>query len=326
MTSRERVQAVCAGEKPDRLPFNFWMDRDRMHQMDAQFGENFRVSHYGADVIETFAHLPFFEEAREKEERFFDGTTSWLTKCGAAGVRALWDMPMPDSREHSYYEGIRADRRRWPDKALFAMLTSPLDILFDRLGLEQLSYDLSDYPDETETLCNRLAQALLVALEQILNCEVDVLYLAGDICTSRGPMFSNEMLRRFCFLPMRPLIDYAHSRGVKVFYHTDGYVMDILPLLIAYGIDGVNPLQFSVGNDPQRFIRDFGGKLLVYGGIDNCFIIPNGTVREVRSHIRFLFETLGKHSGYIASSHDIPRHAPQANMDAMVDEIRRCVY
>lgn len=30
MTSRERVQKVLSGQLPDRLPFNFWMDRDRV--------------------------------------------------------------------------------------------------------------------------------------------------------------------------------------------------------------------------------------------------------------------------------------------------------
>ena len=64
----------------------------------------------------------------------------------------------------------------------------------------------------------------------------------------------------------------------------------------------------------------------LWGGIDNCFTIPNGTVEEVRQHIRENFRLLGKNGRYIASSHDIPEQVPMENIEAMVDELKRCVY
>lgn len=58
MTSRERVNLVLENHIPDRLPFNFWMDRPLMAQLDIKLGENFRISYYDADVIETFPLVP----------------------------------------------------------------------------------------------------------------------------------------------------------------------------------------------------------------------------------------------------------------------------
>jgi uroporphyrinogen decarboxylase len=139
-------------------------------------------------------------------------------------------------------------------------------------------------------------------------------------------MMSPAMLRRFCFEPIRKLINRAHELGLPVLYHTDGHVMNILPLIVEYGFDGINPLQASAGNDPEIFARDYADRLIVYGGLDNCVIIPNGTAAQVRAHVRHLFETLGRHGGLIASSHDIPFHVPMENLEAMVDEIKRCVY
>ena len=51
MTSRERVERAIRFEKPDRVPFNFWMDRRRMTELDARYGADFRPRHYGADIV-----------------------------------------------------------------------------------------------------------------------------------------------------------------------------------------------------------------------------------------------------------------------------------
>ncbi|MCL1953059.1 MAG: hypothetical protein FWF60_09565 [Oscillospiraceae bacterium] len=309
MTSRERVRAVLEGRLPDRLPFNFWMDRDRMAALDRELSGNFRVSHYGADVIETFPNLGFFPG-----------------RGRAAGVEALAGAAWPDADDPKCYAGIRADRAKYPDKALFALMITPLEVLFNKVGMEQLFYDFADDGELVDDLLERISRVLLQAVDHIAGCDVDVLYLAGDICASRGELMSSDMLRRYCFGPVRRLIERAHERGLKVFFHTDGHVMNILPLFVEYGLDGINPLQYSVNNSCEVFAAQYGDQLMLYGGLDNCFILPDGTPAQVRAHVRHLFETCGKHGRLIASSHDIPFYAPMENLEAMVDEIKRCVY
>lgn len=75
MASRDRVQRVLNGELPDRLPFNFWMDRDLMAKYDEKWGADFRVTRYGADVIEAFAIMPFWSGLPMKTLN--DGKTVW---------------------------------------------------------------------------------------------------------------------------------------------------------------------------------------------------------------------------------------------------------
>jgi len=139
-------------------------------------------------------------------------------------------------------------------------------------------------------------------------------------------MMSQGYLRRFCFEPIKNIIKRAHERGLTVFFHTDGHVMNILPLFVEYGIDGINPYQANANNDLEFFRDNYKEKLMLYGGIDNCFTIPDGTPEEVRAHIRRLFKIVGAGGGFIASSHDIPSKTPMENLDAMVDEIKKCIY
>jgi len=326
MNSRERVRAVLGNQLPDRLPFNFWMDRDRMAALDRALGENFRVSHYGADVIETFPDIRFFPAFARNAVYVADAKTRWVKKYPVDSITMLAEAELPNADDPGCAAGIRADRVKHPDKALFALMVTPLEILFGQLGMEQLFYDIADHSDLVDAVLGRISRVLLKAVDHIADCDIDVLYLAGDICSTRGEILSGDMLRRFCFRPVQKIIARAHERGLKVFFHTDGHVMHILPLFVEYGLDGINPLQVSANNSYEAFAAHYSDRLMLYGGIDNCFIIPDGTPAQVRAHIRHLFGTLGKNGRLIASSHDIPSHVPMENLEAMVDEIKRCVY
>jgi len=74
MNSKERFLIALNNEKPDMVPFNFWMDRRLMEQYEKRLGHrHWRVTHYGADVIETFGLLNFPTGRMEEHSG-----TSWL--------------------------------------------------------------------------------------------------------------------------------------------------------------------------------------------------------------------------------------------------------
>ena len=323
MTSRERVLAVIDGRIPDRLPFNFWMDRNLMSKMDEELGFDFRINHYGADVIETFPDIDWF--FGNKMHAVSDDITTWQTSSAISDIEELKNIVMPDPKDPRLCEYMRYDRKRAQDKALFALLIHPLEVFFTLRLLEQAFLDLYDNPDEVEAFLYRLSDFQAAYVPMIKQSGCDVLYVAGDISSSKGPMLSEDMLRRFCFEPLKPIIKAAKSVDLPVFFHTDGRMDGLFDLFVEYGIDGINPLQPHL-NDIPRFKRKYGDKLKLYGGIDNCFAIPDGSAEDVRRHIRELFETMGKDGGLIASSHDIPHYVPRENIDTMADELKKCVY
>lgn len=326
MTSRERVKLVLDNQKPDRLPFNFWMDRDLMAELEQKLGENFRVNHYGADVVETFPILPFFSEYASRAVQVSDGKTVWTRKHAVESVAELANASYFDPDNPDFYQWIRNDRAKMPDVALFALMVTPLEILLGNVGMEQFFCDMADYGGLIDEICEKISKIQFRAVEHIAKSDVDVLYLAGDICSTKSALMSDGDLRRYCFGPIKKLVERAHECGLKVLFHTDGHVMGILHLFAECGIDGINPLQFSAGNDAAEFMRAYGDRLMVYGGMDNCFVIPDGTEDDIREHIAYLFETLGKNGRFIASSHDIPSKVPLGNIDAMAEAIKGCRY
>jgi len=125
----------------------------------------------------------------------------------------------------------------------------------------------------------------------------------------------------------RKSIDVAKAAGLPVWCHSDGGIMDILDRLVEHGVQVVNPLEPHL-NDLRAFRDRYQQprKLAVYGALDTYGIILTGTPQDVRMHVRTTFDLLGTHGGLIFSTHDIPLHTPQENVDAMVDEIKKCRY
>jgi uroporphyrinogen-III decarboxylase len=308
---------------PDRVPFNFWMDRDKMAEYDLRYGADFRLTHYGVDVIEAFASIHWWPTLSAKTIQ--DSKTTWLVEPMVHCISEAVDLPLPDATDESIYQDIRFKRATHPDKAIFAMLLAPLDILMPLRLMESLYIELYEKADEIHAILRRLEPVLVECARRMCALDIDVLYLAADVCSRDGAMVSPKQLREFHFDYLKKVIDVAHEAGKKVFYHTDGRVTDILDLLIEYEIDGMNPLEPRL-NDAREFARRTGGKLMVYGGLDNCNIIPNGTTEQVRTHVEKQFRALGENGGLIFSTHDIPSYCPEENLDAMAEAIRNCRY
>ncbi len=323
LTSRQRIGRVLAGGKPDRVPFNFWMDRDAMAGYDRRWGADFRLTHFDVDVIEAFAFLGWWPglSARHVE----DAKTSWQIEPLVDSMHRALQIPMPDPADPNLLGDIRTKRSAHPDKAIFALFLAPLDILAPLRLAENLYLNLYDCPDQVHALLGRMKPILAEAARRVCREDIDVLYLAGDLCSRDGPMISPAHLREFVFDYLREVIDIAHAAGKKVFYHTDGFVLPMLDIFMEYGIDGINPLEPRY-NDPAQFVAKTAGRLMLYGGLDNCVAIPDGTPASVRDHVRRQFEILGKEGRLIFSTHDIPSHCPLENIEAMADAIRECRY
>jgi len=324
MKSRQRVRHAIAHQPPDRVPFNFWMDRDALARYEEELGPCFRVRHYGADVIEVWPTTPWWSEV--ERHVVADAKTEWQLGPLVPSIEAALDLALPDPHDPVQYQQIVTARKAFPDTALFCLILSPFEHLFANLRLQDgTSLDIYDHPKLLHGFLERVTAVILAQVQHVCALGIDVLYLAGDLCGSRGPIIAPRHIEEYAFAYMEPLVQAAHDAGLPVFYHTDGALGDILPMFVEHGFQGVNPLQYHL-NDLAAFKRKYGNALALYGGLDNCYAIPDGTPESVRAHVREVFRLVGEGGGLILSTHDIPGHTPRANIEAMVDEIHRCTY
>jgi len=116
------------------------------------------------------------------------------------------------------------------------------------------------------------------------------------------------------------VVQAYHDKGIKVIFHSDGNLMEILDDLVECNIDGLNPLEPLSGMDIGKIKRRIGQKVVLIGNIDCSHLLPFGTTEEVRKEVRKTIEVAASGSGFIlASSSELHNEIPFENIIAFIE-------
>ena len=185
---------------------------------------------------------------------------------------------------------------------------------------------MADQPELIADIVRRAANGFLdineALFSQCADC-IDVFYFGSDFGTQRSLFISPEAFRRL-FLPhLARLAEHARGFGLKVMFHTCGAVADLIPDLMACGIDVLDPVQVSAAAmAPETLAARFRGRIAFHGGISTQTLLPRATPAEVRSVTTETIRALGP-TGYIAGPDQwLLPDTPIENMLAMYEAVR----
>jgi uroporphyrinogen decarboxylase len=191
-------------------------------------------------------------------------------------------------------------------------------------GLEQLLTDFIEDPDVADAVLEIPYRYHLAAAETLARMGVDMIWLGDDIGHQQGMLISPRHWRRYFKPRMANIIERlkAINPQLKVAYHTDGCVYEVIPELIEIGLDVLNPVQ-PAAMDPVKLKREYGKDLCFWGSIDEQYTLPFGTPAEVRKEVLDRIATLGSGGGLIlAPTHHLQLDTPLENFWAMVEAVR----
>jgi uroporphyrinogen decarboxylase len=252
-----------------------------------------------------------------------------------ANARTVADLDAYSWPDPAWWDasGIAQARASDPDRALVFFMGWWLGIpLFAQacnlFGMEEALTKMVSEPVVFDAYVSRQNEFLLALMERCLphaRGVADICWLGDDVASQRSMLMSPDMWRRCFKAPTRKQADLAHGHGLFTLFHSCGAVREILPDLIDIGIDGLLTFQTSAeGMDATSIARDFGGKLVFYGGIDVQQTLSFATEAEVKAEVRKLVDLFAGCGGLILSnSHNIQSIKP-ASMVAMLEEARRC--
>jgi uroporphyrinogen decarboxylase len=242
----------------------------------------------------------------------------------------LQDYPWP-SADHYDYASLRQqlieadpDRRQ----AVKFAAANPFEIFSWMYGLEQALVSSITDPDFVHAAMRHITSFFDERLRRVLEAagnQIDLVFLADDVGSQNGPLMSRDMYRQMLQPYHRRLIETArrHAPHIKVMYHSDGSVFDLLPDLLDSGIDMLEAVQVeTAGMEPQRLKQHFGDRLCFQGAISVQQVLPRMTPTQVRQVCRDLVQVLGDQGGYIAApSHAIQVGTPVQNVVAMLEQV-----
>ncbi|HGE69587.1 TPA: hypothetical protein ENX78_02050 [Candidatus Poribacteria bacterium] len=158
-----------------------------------------------------------------------------------------------------------------------------LDDIRGTIGIEFFSYLDADDPGLISEYLELYTEREVAIIHAIADPKISPFALTyGDIAMKAKLLHSPQWLRREFFPRLKRLNDAYHEHGIKCLFHSDGYLMEIMPDLIETGIDGINPIEIVAGMDVGEVYRLYHDKIFLTGGIDMSQLLSNGTPDQVR--------------------------------------------
>lgn len=173
---------------------------------------------------------------------------------------------------------------------------------------ENLYMDLMDIPDNMKKFMKEMHSFYCELLEEWAKTEVDAINFMDDWGSQQSLLISPTMWREI-FKPMyQDYINIAKRYHKKIFMHSDGCIIDIIPELADMGLDAINSQIFCIGLDR---LKPMAGKITFWGEMDRQHLLVNGTTKDIQNAVEDMHEVLWKQGGCIAQCEFGPGAKPE---------------
>lgn len=183
---------------------------------------------------------------------------------------------------------------------LFVLAGSSVRI-FERLqflaGTEKTLMDLFMNLESMQPAIDKVHQFFCKELEMWAQTDVDALFIQDDWGTQINLLISPKLWREVFKTLYADYAAIARKYNKKIFMHSDGYILDIIPDLIEIGIDAINSQIFCMGLEN---LKQFKGKITFWGEVDRQYLLPFGTAQEVEDAVKHMKECLWDDGGCMA--------------------------
>lgn len=181
-------------------------------------------------------------------------------------------------------------------------------------GCENLLIDIAEDRRSVYQLRDKVMECRIAYLKEVLKLEIDGVHFGDDWGTQKALMINPEKWRAIFKPAYKELFGLAHSAGKRVFMQSDGYTWDIIPDLVEIGVD---VLRVSLGlMNLEELSKLLKGKTCVWTDLDRQHIMPNGSVKEVRKHVRAVIAAFKTSLGGMIGGMDIELDVPLENIKA----------
>jgi len=362
MTARQRIECTLRGEIPDRVPiFDLiqhiplieYVTGERV-TLDSGLDLLCRTIGERLDITRGIAP-PAPEKIIEHDDGFVykqEWWTTWLIARPFGDVAGLLDyIPrnIDEIRNRKFGDiwtfagksnvwGVTAKsprdqflelQEKVGENTVIFPNESPvgLDTAFARARLDLFVYAYAQRPELVSDWLEALNWAEVQRVNETADRELSPVALVySDIADKNRTIFSPAFLRREFFPRLARLVGAWHQHGIKVIFHSDGNLRDVLPDLQAAGVDGINPLEPLSKMYAGDIGKIFPDRILM-GGIDASQLLPFGTESEIRSTVRRTIDEAGAQGRlWLGSSTEIHPAVKLENARAMWDEIEEHGY
>lgn len=347
MTSKERIQAVFAGERPDRYPayehfwggtLEQWREEGYMIGSDPNSFFDFDISNCGN--FDLTAQLP--EERISEDDTYFvlrdsRGIVAQHHKKDDGHTPHWLDMPIKQLSDWwSYKERLVFNKERIPDyvydlakkqraegRYVTLFNAEPYEQVWPVFGQVQLFMAMLEEPEIVKDALDTWSDLTVECLDHFVSngLDFDGCWFYGDMGYRNGTLFGPDVYRDLVMPAHAKIVDYLHGQGKKVILHSCGQIKSFIPMLIEVGFDALQPLEAKCDQDVRELAAEYGRQLVFIGNIDvRALSEDKAAIREEMEPKLKAFD--GNWNYIFHSDHSIPQTVSFENYAYALDLAR----
>lgn len=146
--------------------------------------------------------------------------------------------------------------------------------------------------------------------------------LDHDMADSRGTLVDVRSLDRIWFPHFARCLEPLLKSDVKLIWHCDGNLSEMVPRLLEVGLSGFQGFQYEDGMDYEAICKmktRHGDSLYIQAGVSVTRTLPHGTPDDVRREMRWLVEQGPRTGLVLGASSSIAPGVPWENLQALVE-------
>lgn len=182
-------------------------------------------------------------------------------------------------------------------------------------GFENSMVDLTANNSMLKHLIGIVLNRNIRLIHKWLEVKPDIMWFGDDLGMQGSLMISPELWRRYIKPCYKKMFSVIKKNGAYIYFHTDGYILEIIPDLIECGISILN-LQDKV-NGIDEIVKLCKGKVCIEIDLDRQKILPYGSFKDIEDHVREVIMKLGSKKGGLTLSAGIYPDVPLNNIEML---------
>lgn len=235
----------------------------------------------------------------------------------ADGSATLDDLKIPeatDGRIPLCVEATRRMREKFPDIALYGLITGPFTLALHLRGAD-IFMDMFDAPEKVHELlkyCTRVAQKMS---EFYIEAGCDIVAVVDPMTSQIGP----EQFTEFCHAPCSAVFDHIRMRGAKGSFFVCGHAKNNIEVMCDCHCDNISIDE----NIPLDYVRDIcREKKVSFGGnLQLTSVMLLGTEADNKVNAIECMDIGGNEGFILAPGCDMPFAAPPENVQAVASVV-----
>lgn len=149
--------------------------------------------------------------------------------------------------------------------------------------------------------------------------------LDHDMAGSRGTLVHINLLDRIWFPHFARCLEPMLKTDVRMIWHCDGNLMEMVPRLLEVGLRGFQGFQYEDGMDYGKICRmktKDGEDPVIIAGVSVTRTLPMGTPDDVKGEMAWLVENGPKSGLFLGCSSSITPGVPWENMQTLIEGLR----